>query len=104
MSEELEIQRWDESEPPNRKKMREELLDEGFHGIHTFRDAPGTTYAEHQHDYIEVRWVLKGELIFGVGGKEYHLKPGDRIDMPAHLLHDAKVDPSKGAAYVCASK
>ncbi len=104
MSDGIEVKRWDKSDPPTLKEMREELLDEGFQGIHTFRDAPGTTYTDHQHDYIEVRWVLKGEVTFGVGDHDYHLKPGDRLDMPAHLVHNARMHVTKGAAYVCASK
>ena len=100
----VRVDRWDEPEPPSLDEMRETLREEGFNGIHTFRDAPGTRYAEHEHDFIEVRWIYKGEITFGIGEENYTLTPGDRLDVPADTTHDAQMHPKKGAAYVCASK
>jgi len=100
----IHIDRWESPEPPSLDEMRETLKDEGYEGIHTFRDAPGTQYAHHEHDFIEVRWIYRGEITFGIGEKKITLEPGDRVDIPAHTLHKARMHPDKGAAYICASK
>lgn len=100
----IDIQRVEKRRALTREQMKEVLRSEGFSGIHQFSDSPGREYPDHQHDYVEVRWVVEGEVTFGVGDREYQLKPGDRLDMPANTVHSARIHPEKGATYICASK
>ncbi len=99
----MEIQRWTEETPPGPEEMKAQLREEGFSGIHEFSDAPGREYPDHQHGYVEVRWVVDGEVTFGVDGREYTLGPGDRLNMPANTVHNARMHPERGATYICAS-
>ncbi|MDQ0163516.1 helix-turn-helix domain-containing protein [Aeribacillus alveayuensis] len=49
---------------------------------------PGpTTEKSFSHPGEEFYYVLEGELLFYVDGKEYFLKAGDSIHFPSHLLH-----------------
>ena len=104
MTQNLTIQRWNSDRTPDVSELQSRLRQEGFTGIHIFRDSPGASYPNHQHSYVEVRWLVEGEVTFGVGKQEYTLKPGDRLDMPENTVHNAKMHPQKGAVYVCASK
>jgi len=104
MNPNISIQKWKKDEDPDLEALKETLRAEGFGGIHTFSDRPGATYGDHQHNYVEVRWLVDGEVTFGVGDEEYTLKPGDRLEMPANTVHNARMHPENGATYVCASK
>ncbi|MCF7803839.1 MAG: cupin domain-containing protein [Candidatus Marinimicrobia bacterium] len=104
MTSDIQINTWNREEPPDPEQLKQQLRKEGYGGIHAFTDRPGATYGDHQHDYIEVRWLVQGEVTFGVNGEDYTLKPGDRLDMPANTVHDARIHPEKGATYICASK
>jgi len=43
--------------------------------------------------------MLRGRMIFGIGGREYELEPGDRLMLPAWTLHSAVAGPA-GATYL----
>ncbi|MBS1271806.1 MAG: Acireductone dioxygenase [Candidatus Marinimicrobia bacterium] len=104
MAQNISIQKWEKNEQPDPEELKQTLREEGYGGIHMFSDHPGATYGDHQHNYVEVRWLVDGEVTFGVGDEKYTLQPGDRLDMPANTVHNARMHPEKGATYVCASK
>jgi len=101
---EIRVRPWDAQGPPDAEHMTTVLAEEGYESIHAFQDRPGSYYPDHEHPYIEVRWLVSGEVSFGVDGETYTLQPGDRLDMPANTVHDARIHPEKGATYICASK
>lgn len=100
----IRVRQWTLPGPPDEQRMKTLLHEEGFQDVHTFSDRPGAYYPDHRHDYVEVRWLVSGEVTFGVNGRHYTLQPGDRLDMPAHTVHDARIHPEEGAAYICASR
>lgn len=100
----IRIEKWSHQEEPEEDQMKTILRNQEFQDVHTFSDQSGAYYADHQHNYVEVRWLVSGEVTFGVNGHRYTLQPGDRLDMPAHTVHDASIHPEKGAVYICASK
>ncbi len=77
------------------------LEEEGF-STYLWSDSPGTYYPTHTHPDYEVRWVIEGEVVIGAEGKEYTLKPGDRIELEPETPHWAKTE--KGVTYLCGSK
>ncbi len=83
------------------KKIIEILKERGF-STYTWYDSPGTYYPTHTHPDREVRWVVEGEVIIGVDGKELRLKPGDMIELDPDTPHWARTE--KGVKYVCGSK
>ena len=56
---------------------------------------PGDLFAEHSHGYHKVLYCLSGSIDFSVPalGTIYSLLPGDRLDLPAHVRHSARVGP-----------
>ena len=83
------------------EKIKKILEDEGY-SVYTWSDSPGTYYPTHTHPDREVRWVVDGEVVIGVEGKELRLKPGDVVELDPGTPHWAKTD--KGVTYICGSK
>jgi quercetin dioxygenase-like cupin family protein len=56
-------------------------------------NGPGDTYPPHSHPRHKVLYVLAGSITFGLPGtgEQYTLHPGDRLDLPAGVLHEARV-------------
>lgn len=85
----LEVIPWNGGPPPNEDALRERLTQEGFDVFH-WRDEAGTDYQPHSHDHDESLWVLEGEMTFGAGGRELHLRAGDRLMLPKGTIHTAR--------------
>lgn len=94
----LELIPWSESERPVERDLKRRMIEEGFE-VFSWRDQPGADYQPHSHDCHETLWLLDGEIAFGVEGREYRLKPGDRLVLPKGTVHTAKAGPG-GAAYL----
>lgn len=56
-------------------------------------NAPGERYEEHHHDYDKVVVAVEGSITFGMPGYGvgFILGPGERLDLPAQVRHDAIV-------------
>ena len=83
---------------PAEDAARQQLIDDGFDVFH-WRDEAGADYQPHAHDHDECLWVLDGELRFGVAGREYHVKTGDRLMLPKGTVHTAHAG-AHGATYL----
>ena len=61
----------------------------------TWANGPGDTYAAHRHDYDKVLVCVRGSITFGLPGRgeRVAMGPGDRLDLPAGVDHDAVVGP-----------
>ncbi len=86
----------------NLEEIKNRLIKEGYSGIYTWCDSPGTFYDWHTHTYDEVRWVYEGSVIIGHEGGQVELKPGDKMEIKAGTRHWAKTET--GVCYVCGSK
>lgn len=89
------------TEITDRERAEEILRKEGY-STYLWSDPAGTYYPIHTHADYEVRWVLEGEVVIGVEGNEYLLRPGDRIELEPQTPHWAKTQ--KGVVYLCGSK
>jgi quercetin dioxygenase-like cupin family protein len=56
-------------------------------------NGPGDTYPAHTHAYDKVIYVVRGSITFGLPqtGQQLTLRAGDRLDLPAGVVHDAAV-------------
>ena len=56
---------------------------------------PGERLERQGHDYDKVVVAVEGSITFGlIGyGVGFMLTPGERLDLPAHIEHDAIVGP-----------
>jgi quercetin dioxygenase-like cupin family protein len=82
--------------------LRQQLEAEGF-SVWTWSDPPGADYRPHSHDHDESLWVVRGEITFGVAGREFRLGPGDRLMLPQGTVHTARAG-SAGATYLIGEK
>ncbi len=64
----------------------------------SWRDAPGEVYEPHKHDADQTLYLVEGSLEINVGGNVYHLKPGDKLELPAFTVHSAEAPV--GATYI----
>lgn len=56
-------------------------------------DSPNFTYHTHTHPTDKIIVVLEGEQDIRVVDKSFHMRPGDRIAVPAREPHSAKIGP-----------
>ncbi len=84
--------------PVDEDAFRRQLADEGF-DVFRWTDPAGATYAPHAHEQDESLWVLDGQIVFTIAGREYRLRPGDRLLLPKGTLHSAHAGP-RGAVYL----
>jgi len=94
----LEVIPWNGGPPPTEDILREQLTDDGFE-VFRWRDEVGTEYQPHSHDHDESLWVVEGELTFGAGGREFHLRAGDRLMLPKGTIHTARAG-ADGVTYL----
>ena len=59
----------------------------------SWANAPGDVYAAHAHGFDKVLVCAAGSIVFGLPrlGDHLELHPGDRLDLPAGIEHDALV-------------
>jgi len=76
-----------------------EILKDGYWPV-SWIDKPGADYEAHRHRDEETLYVVAGALDFTdtKSGETHHLKPGDKLFLPAGLTHSARSD--EGATYI----
>lgn len=78
----------------DRASLEARLRDEGLE-FTSRSNGPGDRYQIHRHDYDKVVVAVEGSITFGLTGYGvgFVLTPGERIDLPAQVEHDAIVGP-----------
>ncbi len=68
------------------------MADEGL-APYAWSNGPFDTYSAHSHGYDKVIYVVRGSITFGLPelGQSLTLKAGDRLDLPAGVVHNATV-------------
>ena len=89
---EVAIQRWQDDKTPNEATIRHLYASEDLQP-YRWSNAPGDAYSAHSHGYHKVIYVLKGSITFGLpdSGHQVTLHAGDRLDLPAGVVHNAIV-------------
>ena len=83
---------WIGERPPSEAEIRKILADEGL-SAYSWSNGPGDVYSPHSHSFHKVIYVVKGSITFGLPekGTQLNLKEGDRLELPANTVHNAKV-------------
>ncbi len=86
------VTRWAGSTPPTESTLRQLYADEGLHP-YVWSNGPRDVYAAHSHGFDKVIYVVSGSITFGLPelGEQLTLNPGDRLDLPAGVVHNAQV-------------
>jgi len=90
----LKFTPWPKPEPPTETTLRQILTTEGLDS-YRWGNGPHDVYPPHQHNYHKVIYVVRGTITFGLPklGEEITLHAGDRLDLPARVVHNAVVGP-----------
>jgi quercetin dioxygenase-like cupin family protein len=60
---------------------------------YSWSNEPNDIYSAHKHDYNKVIYVVRGSITFGLPllKTQVTLNAGDRLEIPADTVHDARV-------------
>ena len=83
---------WADSTTPTESTLWQIMAEEGL-SPYSWSNGPHDIYAAHTHGYNKVIYVVRGSITFGLPelGQKLTLKAGDRLDLPAGIVHDAVV-------------
>ena len=92
MSASASVQPWQGVESPDETTLRQVMMDEGLK-LYRWSNAPGEFYDAHTHDFHKVIYVVDGSVTFILPdqGQSLILNIGDRMDLPAGIVHEAAV-------------
>ena len=85
---------WAGSAPPSQSTLWRLMTNEGL-SPYSWSNGPHDVYSAHSHSYDKVIYVVQGSITFGLPElkQKLTLSAGDRLDLPAHTVHDAIVGP-----------
>jgi len=88
----VNVTKWSEDIKPDKAQLLQVLAQEGL-DPYTWSNGPGDVYSAHNHSYHKVIYVVSGSITFGLPekGASVDLQAGDRLDLPASVMHDAVV-------------
>jgi len=94
MASTAKVTSWTQSGLPTEADLRRDMLAQGLQP-YRWSNSPGDTYAPHSHPYHKVIYVVEGSISFELPeeGSAISLSAGDRLYLPAGMLHDAQVGP-----------
>ena len=86
----IHIQKWAYPHPPAEEALYEKLVSEGL-DPYKWISEPRDIFPAHDHPYEKVIMVVAGSITFGfpIEGEPTTLYPGDRLDLPARVMHNA---------------
>src|SRR5574341_263068 len=89
-----QVKPWGGSAPPTQSTVWRLMADEGL-SPYSWSNGPHDVYAAHSHSYDKVIYVVQGSITFSLPELEQklRLKAGDRLDLPANIVHNAVVGP-----------
>jgi uncharacterized protein YjlB len=87
-----QVTHWPDSTSPTEARLKQHCADEGL-SPYPWSNGPHDVYAAHSHSYDKVIYVVRGSITFGLPelGEKLTLNAGDRLDLPASIVHDAVV-------------
>lgn len=72
--------------------VRRKTLGVGEKGLLTeFVLEQGAVLPDHSHPHEQLGYMVSGEMVFTIDGKEYPALPGDSWAIPGNAVHSAKV-------------
>ncbi len=91
---EVKVTKWPEAQAPTEASIERALRQEGL-SAYAWQNGPHDTYPPHSHSYDKVIYVVRGSIRFGLPdlSDSVELAPGDRLDLPKGVRHNAQVGP-----------
>jgi mannose-6-phosphate isomerase-like protein (cupin superfamily) len=85
------------------KSLERQLHSEGFLHTYVWQDRPNVHYPDHTHAAETAHIILEGEMTLMQGGSAQTYGVGERCDVPAGLVHSARMGP-RGCRYLIGEK
>lgn len=101
----LNIRRWDPATDGtlSEEKMMSKLQREGYK-CYIYHYHPGTYFEDHTHEVHKVEGIIAGQFRLGMYGQNVTLGPGDMLEVPRGVVHNAAVVGTEGVIAIDASK
>lgn len=92
MTNALRVTPWQAATPPTESLLMEIMLQQGL-APYRWSNRPQDSYSAHKHEFHKVIYVVSGSITFNLPilKKQIALKTGDRLDLPAGVVHSAQV-------------
>lgn len=86
----IHIQKWARADAPTEIELYQQMESEGL-APYKWSGNPQDVFPAHDHPYEKVIVVVSGSITFGfpIEGEPTTLYPGDRLDLPAGVMHNA---------------
>jgi quercetin dioxygenase-like cupin family protein len=83
---------WTSKHTPSEAELQQVMAAEGLRP-YQWSNGAHDVYVAHSHPYHKVIYVVSGSITFGLPGegKSLELRPGDRLELPPGVVHDAVV-------------
>jgi len=94
------ITRWQAQSQPNTQVLSQILATEGIEPVQEIFPAQKKV-RDHRHTMAEIRYVLKGELLFNISGNQFLLRAGDRVEIPANTRHSYSNNSQEDCISLC---
>ena len=90
----VELTRWPHDKLPTQSQL-DAIFRESHLSPNWWSNGPGDVYGVHSHSFHKVLFCADGGITFRIepGGRDYELRPGDRLDIPRGTSHSAVVGP-----------
>lgn len=79
-------------EAPARRDIQARFAEEGL-SPHSWSNDPNYEYDRHSHSYHKVLYCVSGSIVFHTKDGDFHIEPGDRLDVESGTEHAATVGP-----------
>jgi uncharacterized RmlC-like cupin family protein len=92
MTNTLRVTPWEAANPPTESLLMQIMTQQGLEP-YAWSNRPNDSYSAHKHGYHKVIYVVHGSITFNLPilKKQITLKAGDRLDLPADVVHSAQV-------------
>ena len=87
----------------DQQSLERRLHQEGFLHTYVWQDGSNAFYPDHTHPTETAHIILDGEMTLTQAGETRSYKVGERCDVPAGVVHSAKMGPS-GCRYLIGEK
>jgi quercetin dioxygenase-like cupin family protein len=86
------VTHWAHENPATPQAVEARMQAEGV-PYYRWSNGPGDVYPAHDHPYHKVIYVVQGSITFGLPAtdEQITLDTGDRLDLPAGVIHNAIV-------------
>jgi quercetin dioxygenase-like cupin family protein len=94
MTNTLRVTPWEAASPPAESLLLQIMTQQGL-DPYRWSNRPDDSYSAHKHDFHKVIYVVSGSITFNLPllKKTITLHTGDRLDLPANIVHAAQVGP-----------